>query len=94
MVMQRLAILEEEKKAADKRIEEEYQKRMDNEDKYYLEKREVLMDSIMDIQSGVYGTSSSWKNEDGGEGGDEEKKEEMGSEKVKVEGGSATKFTA
>ena len=91
--MQRLAILEEEKKAADKRIEEEYQKRMDNEDKYYLEKREVLMDSIMDIQSGVYGTSSSGKNEDGGEGDDEEKKEDMGSEKVKVEG-SATKFTA
>ena len=94
MVMQRLAILEEEKKAADKRIEEEYQKRMDNEDKYYLEKREVLMDSIMDIQSGVYGTISSGKNEDGGEGDDEEKKEDMGSEKVKVEGGSATKFTA
>ena len=93
MVMQRLAILEEEKKAADKRIEEEYQKRMDNEDKYYLEKREVLMDSIMDIQSGVYGASSGM-NKDGGGGGDEEKKEEMGSEKVKVEGGSATKFTA
>ena len=92
MVMQRLALLEEEKKAADKRIEEEYQKRMDNEDKYYLEKREVLMDSIMDIQSGVYGTSSSGKNEDGGD--DEEKKEDMGSEKVKVEGISATKFTA
>ena len=92
MVMQRLAILEEEKKAADKRIEEEYQKRMDNEDKYYLEKREVLMDSIMDIQSGVYGTSSSGKNEDGA--GDEEKKEDMGSEKEKVEEASATKFTA
>ena len=92
MVMQRLAILEDEKKAADKRIDEEYQKRMDNEDKYYLEKREVLMDSIMDIQSGVYGTSSSGKNEDGG--GDEEKKEDMGSEKVKVEEASATKFTA
>ena len=92
MVMQRLAILEEEKNAADKRIEEEYQKRMDNEDKYYLEKREVLMDSVMDIQSGVYGTSGSGKDEDGG--GDKEKKEEMGSEAVKVEGNSATKFTA
>jgi len=68
MVMQRLAILEEEKNAADKRIEEEYQRKMDNEDKYYLEKREVLMDAIADVQSTVYaddGDGEGVKEEEG-----------------------------
>ena len=68
MVMQRLAILEEEKNAADKRIEEEYQRKMDNEDKYYLEKREVLMDAIADVQSTVYaddGDEEGVKEEEG-----------------------------
>jgi hypothetical protein len=55
MVMKRLAILEEEKQAADRRLEEEYQRRMDNEDKYYLEKRRVLEESIEEIQTGLYG---------------------------------------
>ena len=59
MVMQRLAILDEEKRSADKRIEEEYMRRLDNEDKYYLEKRNVLLEAITDIQEGVYGGSSS-----------------------------------
>ena len=57
--MQRLAILDEEKRTADKRIEEEYMRRLDNEDKYYLEKRNVLLEAITDIQEGVYGGSSS-----------------------------------
>lgn len=55
MVMKRLAILEEEKQAADRRLEEEYQRRMDNEDKYYLEKRRILEESIEEIQTGLYG---------------------------------------
>ena len=55
MVMKRLAILEEEKQAADRRLEEEYQRRMDNEDKYYLEKRRVLEESIVEIQEEAYG---------------------------------------
>lgn len=59
MVMQRLAILDEEKRSADKRIEEEYMRRLDNEDKYYLEKRNVLLEAITDIQEGVFGGSSS-----------------------------------
>lgn len=54
MAMQRLAILEEEKNAADRRIEEEYQRRMDNEDRYYLEKRRALEDAIAEIQEGAY----------------------------------------
>ena len=55
MVMKRLAILEEEKNAADKILEEEYQRRLDNEGKYYLEKRRVLEEAIADIQEDVYG---------------------------------------
>jgi len=84
--MQRLAILEEEKNAADKRIEEEYQKRMDNEDKYYLEKRQVLMDAITDVQTNVYG---------GGDDDDDgDKKKEEGSEKKVMEESVGPKFSA
>lgn len=63
MAMKRLAILEEEKQAADKRLEEEYQRRMDNEDKYYLEKRRVLEDVIGEIQEGIYGGGGVEKSE-------------------------------
>ena len=66
MVMQRLAILDEEKRAADKRIEEEYMRRLDNEDKYYLEKRNVLLEAITDIQEGVYGTDNGGVGGSGG----------------------------
>ena len=84
--MQRLAILEEEKNAADKLIEEEYQKRMDNEDKYYLEKRQVLMDAITDVQTNVYG---------GGDDDDDgDKKKEEGSEKKVMEESVGPKFSA
>ena len=64
MVMQRLAILEEEKKAADRRLEEEYERRMDNEDKYYLEKRRVLEDAIEDIQRDAFAAGDETKEED------------------------------
>jgi hypothetical protein len=57
-VMKRLAILEEAKQAADRRLEKEYQRRMDNEDKYYLEKRRVLEEAIEEIQEGVYGVGA------------------------------------
>eukprot|EP00571_Detonula_confervacea_P009845 CAMPEP_0172299210 /NCGR_PEP_ID=MMETSP1058-20130122/1569_1 /TAXON_ID=83371 /ORGANISM="Detonula confervacea, Strain CCMP 353" /LENGTH=424 /DNA_ID=CAMNT_0013008571 /DNA_START=81 /DNA_END=1355 /DNA_ORIENTATION=- len=65
MVMKRLAILEDEKNAADKRLEEEYERRMDNEDKYYLEKRKVLEEAITDIQEEVYGKGDGEKEESG-----------------------------
>ena len=80
MVMQRLAILEEEKNAADKRLEEEYQRRMDNEDRFYLEKRRALEGAIADIQEGAFAGSGE------GDGAKEESKEE--------EMSNATKFTA
>jgi hypothetical protein len=49
-------------------------RRLDNEDKYYLEKRNVLLEAITDIQEGVYGNHSN--NEDGDGGGSDEKVEE------------------
>ena len=82
MVMQRLAILDEEKRAADKRIEEEYMRRLDNEDKYYLEKRNVLLEAITDIQEGVYGNHNNDDN-----GGSDENKEENDKEVREDEGG-------
>jgi len=71
MVMQRLAILEEEKNAADRRLEEEYERRMDNEDKFYLEKRRVLEEAIEDIQRDAFSDMNG--------GGGVEKKVEEGS---------------
>mmetsp|Transcript_12043 Transcript_12043/g.22405 ORF Transcript_12043/g.22405 Transcript_12043/m.22405 type:complete len:438 (-) Transcript_12043:177-1490(-) len=68
MVMKRLAILEDEKNAADKRLEEEYGRRMENEDRYYMEKREALMDAITEIQEDVYGGGGGEKKENEGEG--------------------------
>lgn len=65
MVMQRLAILEEEKNAADRRLEEEYERRMENEDKFYLEKRRVLEEAIEDIQRDAYSGSVEKKEEEG-----------------------------
>lgn len=88
MVMKRLAILEDEKNAADKLLEEEYQRRMDNEDKYYLEKRKVLEEAITDIQEEVYMGKGS-KVEEG--------KEEMdvkSGEKEGVKSSTATEFSA
>lgn len=67
MVMKRLAILEEEKNAADKRLEEEYERRMNNEDKYYLEKRRVLEEAITDIQEAAYGDGGTGEKEGVGE---------------------------
>lgn len=63
MVMQRLAILEEEKNAADRRLEEEFERRMDNEDKYYLEKRRVLEEAIEDIQRNAFASGVDTKGE-------------------------------
>ena len=84
MVMKRLAILEEEKNAADKILEEEYQRRLDNEGKYYLEKRRVLEEAIADIQEDVYGGMVGRT----GIGEDGEREE------AHRDGGDVTEFTA
>ena len=88
MIMQRLAILEEEKNAADKRLEEEFERRMDNEDKFYLEKRRVLEEAIEEVQQNAFGGIS---DDDGGvEDGGTTKKEVEKEEKKKVEVESET----
>ena len=53
MAMQRLALLEDEKNIKDALIEEEYRKRLDNEDEYYSMKRMVIMDAISEIQNNI-----------------------------------------
>jgi Sec-independent protein translocase protein TatA len=53
-IMQRLAILEEERLAANQRLDEEFQRRADIEDMYYKEKRQVLEDAAAEISAGVY----------------------------------------
>jgi len=94
MVMQRLAILEEEKNAADRRLEEEYERRMDNEDKFYLEKRRVLEEAIEDIQRDAFSDMNGGvekKEEEGSVEGEKKKKQDVESETVV---NSGPKFSA
>jgi hypothetical protein len=53
-IMQRLAILEEERLAANQRLDEEFQRRADIEDMYYQEKRKVLEEAAAEISADVY----------------------------------------
>jgi hypothetical protein len=46
MVMQCLAIIKEEKHAVNKCTKEEYLHQLDSEDKFYLEKQDVLLKTI------------------------------------------------
>ena len=96
MVMQRLAILEEEKNAADRRLEEEYERRMDNEDKFYLEKRRVLEEAVEDIQRDAFSSSDGVeKKEEGGvEGEEEEKKKKLDVVESETMVNSGPKFSA
>jgi len=54
-VMDRLAILEKERDAANARLEEEFRLRTELEEKYYREKRAVLEETAGEITSQVYG---------------------------------------
>mmetsp|Transcript_32000 Transcript_32000/g.75257 ORF Transcript_32000/g.75257 Transcript_32000/m.75257 type:complete len:437 (+) Transcript_32000:166-1476(+) len=53
-VMNLLAVLEEEKIAADKRLQEEFKAREANEEKFYLEKRKLLEEAAAEIQASAY----------------------------------------
>eukprot|EP00531_Pseudo-nitzschia_arenysensis_P010303 CAMPEP_0116137534 /NCGR_PEP_ID=MMETSP0329-20121206/12296_1 /TAXON_ID=697910 /ORGANISM="Pseudo-nitzschia arenysensis, Strain B593" /LENGTH=428 /DNA_ID=CAMNT_0003632449 /DNA_START=111 /DNA_END=1397 /DNA_ORIENTATION=- len=53
-VMNLLAVLEEEKIAADKRLQEEFEARELNEEKFYLEKRKVLEEAAASVQAQAY----------------------------------------
>mmetsp|Transcript_28406 Transcript_28406/g.39924 ORF Transcript_28406/g.39924 Transcript_28406/m.39924 type:complete len:372 (-) Transcript_28406:387-1502(-) len=53
-IMERLAILEEEKNAADLRLEEEFRLRGELEEKYYREKRDLLEGAAAEVQANAY----------------------------------------
>lgn len=53
-VMDRLAILEKERDAANARLDEEFRLRTELEEKFYREKRAVLEEAAADISSKVY----------------------------------------
>lgn len=53
-IMDRLALLEDEKLAADKRLQEEFKLRETNEERYYREKRKLLEDAAAQVQAVAY----------------------------------------
>lgn len=53
-VMERLAILEEERVAAEKRLDEEFRLRTELEEKFYRSKRELLEEAAAEIQIASY----------------------------------------
>ena len=57
-VMEKLALLEEEKQAADSRLEEEFTLRTELEEKYYRQKRSLLEDAIAQIQTNAFITDN------------------------------------
>lgn len=57
-VMERLALLEEEKDAADRRLQEEFKLREENEERYYREKRALLEEAAAQIQADAYNLPS------------------------------------
>jgi Sec-independent protein translocase protein TatA len=56
-IMERLALLEEEKNAADNRLQEEFRLREENEEKFYREKRMLLQEAAAKIQADAYATT-------------------------------------
>jgi len=57
-IMDRLSILEEERKAANDRLDEEFQRRAEIEEMYYQEKRKVLEDAATEVSVATYGDFS------------------------------------
>lgn len=53
-VMERLAILEEEKRAADMRLEEEFRMKAELEEKFYEKKRKLLEEAAAEVQADAY----------------------------------------
>lgn len=57
-IMERLAVLEEEKIAADKRLQEEFRLREENEERFYREKRKLLEEAAAEVQASVYASAT------------------------------------
>lgn len=58
-VMELIALLEEEKIAANQRLEEEYRKRQDMEEDFYRKQRQLLEEAASQIQTQAFASSSS-----------------------------------
>jgi hypothetical protein len=56
-IMERLAVLEEEKIAADKRLQEEFRLREENEERFYREKKQLLEEAAAQIQASAYAST-------------------------------------
>lgn len=56
-IMERLAILEEEKNAADARLRGEFKVREENEEQFYREKRQLLEEAAAKVQAEAYSTT-------------------------------------
>ena len=56
-IMERLAVLEEEKIAADQRLQEEFKLREENEERFYRQKRELLEEAAAEIQASAYAST-------------------------------------
>lgn len=54
MVMNKLALLEEERAAAERRLEDEFRERFKLEEDYYQKKREVLEEAATQVQKDAY----------------------------------------
>jgi len=61
-VMERLAILEEENSAANLRLEEEFRLRGDLEEKFYKDKRKILEEAAVEVQTNAYVDMNSKEN--------------------------------
>ena len=55
-IMQKLALLEEEKSKADERLQEEFRLRRENEEEYYREKRRLLEEAVAQVQTSAFGS--------------------------------------
>jgi Sec-independent protein translocase protein TatA len=56
MIMEKLALLEEEKATADKRLEDEFRQRFQLDEDFYRKKRELLEEAAVKIQEDAYVT--------------------------------------
>jgi Sec-independent protein translocase protein TatA len=56
-IMQRLAVLEEEKVATDLRLQEEFRLREENEERFYREKRQLLDEAAAKVQASFYAST-------------------------------------
>jgi len=58
-VMEKIALLEEQKQAADTRLEEEFRLKTELEQKFYAEKRAILEGAAAQVQADAYASNKS-----------------------------------